>query len=440
VTPPPSDAFPVTAPMPVVSERPPWRETLVSLSVPNFRLFTVSNFIAMTALWIQRIAQDWLVLQLSGSVAAVGITVALQFAPMLFFGLYGGVIVDRYSKRTLLMITQSVAVLSSATLAVLALTGTVQVWHIMLIALIVGFATVVDNPARQVFVNELVGPKYLGNAISVNSSIFQLGALIGPAISGALLVAVGAGWAFGINAMACVVVVASLAMLKSSTLFPAPAAPRAKGQLREGLSYVVRKPAILWTVIMVAVVAVFALNMPVLLASFADTVFMSGPGGYGLFNSLVAVGALFGAILSTRRARIRLRTVVIAGLAWGIVQTVTGTAPTELAVSILLVFIGFATLQFLTGANQLVQMSSNVMIRGRVMSLYVLVLLGGQSVGGPLMGWIVERYGPHFGMFISGVVPAAAAIVVGIILARSNRLRLRVSLRRSKGFVAIVPR
>lgn len=422
--------------MPVLASAPPWRDTFSSLRVPNFRLFTSANIVAMTALWIQRIAQDWLVLELSGSVAAVGITVALQFAPMLFLGLYGGVLVDRYSKRMLLAITQSVSLLASVALAVLALTGVVEVWHIMLVALIVGLATVIDNPTRQVFVNELVGPKYLRNAISLNSSVFQLGALIGPAIGGVLLVSVGAGWSFAINAVACLGVVITVLMLNPKTLYPAPVAPRAKGQLREGLSYVFAKPTILWTVVMVAFVAVFALNMPVLLAAYASDVFDTGPGGYGLFNSLVAVGALAGAVLSTRRTSIRLRAVVITGLAWGIVQAIVAGAPSELVVGILLVFVGFCTLQFLTGANQLIQLSSNVSIRGRVMSVYVLVLLGGQALGGPLMGWLVESYGPQFGMLVSGVVPAVAAFVVGIVLARSGRLTVR--LRRRLPLVAIV--
>jgi MFS family permease len=436
VTPPPSDPFPVTAPMPVLASPPPWRDTFSSLRVPNFRLFTGSNIVAMTALWIQRIAQDWLVLELSGSVAAVGLTVALQFAPMLFFGLYGGVLVDRYSKRMLLAITQSVSLLASVGLAVLALTGVVEVWHIMLTALVVGLATVIDNPTRQVFVNELVGPKYLRNAISLNSSVFQLGALIGPAIGGVLLVTVGAGWSFAINAVACLGVVITMLMLNPATLHPAPVAPRAKGQLREGLSYVFAKPTILWTVVMVAFVAVFALNMPVLLAAYASDVFDSGPGGYGLFNSLVAVGALAGAVLSTRRTSIRLRAVVITGLVWGIVQAVVAGAPSELVVGILLVLVGFCTLQFLTGANQLIQLSSNVSIRGRVMSVYVLVLLGGQALGGPLMGWLVESYGPQFGMLVSGVVPAVAALVVGVFLARSGRFSVR--LRRRLPILAIV--
>lgn len=385
--------YPQTEPIAVQSSPPPWRRTLVSLSVRNYRIFALTNLVAMTAVWMQRIAQDWLVLELSGSVAAVGVTVALQFAPMLVFGLVGGVIVDRYPKRVLLMITQTAAVFTSLTLAVLTLTGTVQVWHIYLVAVVLGFVTVIDNPARQVFTNELVGPRYLRNAISLNSSMFQLGGLIGPAVSGALLVAVGAGWSFGINAVACALVVFALSRLRVSELFPAPVAPRAKGQLVEGIRYVRSKPAIFWTIVILAVLAVFSQNMPVILAAYASDVFEAGPGGYGLFNTLVAVGALTGALLSTRRRVVRLRTVIgLAGI-YGALQAASGWMPTEYLFGAALVLVGFGWLMFITCANALVQMSSNTAIRGRVMSLYVLVLLGGQSLGGPAMGWVVEHFG-----------------------------------------------
>jgi len=184
--------------------------------VRNFRLFAGTNLVAMTAAWMQRIAQDWLVLELSGSVAAVGITVAMQFTPMLVFGLLGGVLVDRYSKRALMMITQGMFALLSILLAVLTLVGVVEVWHIFLIAFLTGLVTVIDNPARQVFVNELVGPANLRNAISINSSIFQLGGMIGPALSGVLMLGVGAGWSFALNGVACLAVVFTLSRIRKS--------------------------------------------------------------------------------------------------------------------------------------------------------------------------------------------------------------------------------
>ena len=414
--------FPPTEPLTQLTSPPPWKKTFDSLKVRNFRIFALSNLIAMTALWMQRIAQDWLVLELSGSVAAVGITVALQFAPMLVFGLVGGVIVDRYPKRTLLMICQTVAVLTSASLAALVLTGTVEVWHIYLAALLLGFVTVVDNPARQSFTGEMVGPFHLRNAISMNSSTFQVGALVGPAISGALLVAVGAGWSFGINAVACVFVVISLARLRTSELFRTPSMPRERGQLRAGIRYVVEKPVILYTIVIMGFLSVFGQNLPVILASYAKDVFEVGAAGYGLFNTLVAVGALVGALLSTRRRGFGLRGIVVAALFYALVQTLSGLMPTEESFAVALAAVGLTWLLFITAANSLVQLSSNAGVRGRVMALYVLVLLGGQSIGGPVMGFVVEHLGAPTGMLISGGVPLVAVAVIAVVLARKGLL------------------
>ncbi|MFT2751046.1 MFS transporter [Clavibacter sp. Sh2036] len=437
---PPPNAFPPTAPLPIQTRRPPWRHTLIALSVPNFRRFTASNVIAMTSGWMQRIAQDWLVLELTGSVTAVGITVAMQFAPMLFFGLLGGVIVDRCSKRMLMMITQGTYALLSALLAVLTLSGAVEAWHIFAIAFATGLVTVIDNPARQVFVTEIVGQEHLRNAISVNSSVFQLGGMVGPALSGILLLAVGAGWSFAINALACVVVVLTLWSLKTRDLVRIPPAPRRRGQLAEGLRYARSKPTILWPVVLVAVFSVFGLTMPVLLAAFASDVYDVGAGGYGFFNSMVAIGALTGALLSTRRTSVRLRTIVVGVGITGVLQAAAGLMPGIAPFAAVLVTVGMASLLFQTAANSLVQLSSNVAIRGRVMSVYVLVLLGGQAIGGPLMGGIVEAWGVHVGMIVSGGVPALAAAVVAVVLARRGQLTLEVVVRRHVPRVRITPR
>ncbi|MBM7472806.1 MFS transporter [Subtercola frigoramans] len=440
MAPPFSQALPATAPISVIHQRPAWRDTLVSLRIRNYRLFTFSNLLSMTGTWMQRIAQDWLVLELTGSVAAVGITVAMQFAPMLLFGLFGGVFVDRHSRRSILLATQLALFVLAGALAALTLSGGVQVWQVYVIAFLVGTVTVFDNPARQVFVNELVGPAKLHNAISINSSVFQLGGLIGPALSGALLVAVGAGWSFAINGASCLFVVAALLRLRVDELHPTTPAVRAPGQLREGLRYVVAKPAILWTMVMIAVMSLFTFSMPVLLAAYARDVFEVGAGGYGLFNTLLAVGAFTGAIASTRRLGIRLRTVIFTAGLFGALQAVAGFMPSQVFFCVVLVGVGFANLLFITGANSLVQVSSNMGVRGRVMSVYVLLLLGGQAVGGPLMGWMVETYGAHVGMAVSGLAPVVAAVVIGIVLARQGQLRLRISLRREPRFLSIVTR
>ena len=403
-----------------------WRKSFSALSVPNFRIFAGANVLAMTATWMQRVAQDWLVLQLTGSVAAVGVTVAMQFGPMLLFGLYGGVIVDRYPKRILLMITQGGVGLLSLLLSVLVLTNTVAVWEVWAMAFVVGLLTIVDNPARQVFASELVGPERLRNAVTINSAIFQLGGLIGPAVSGILLVAVGGGFAFGLNALACFVTVVALTRLDRSALHPMPAAPRERGQLKEGLGYVKAKPTILWPIVLVGFLAVFALTMPVLLAAYANTVFHAGAGGYGLFTSLVAIGAFTGALLSTRRQVLRLRTVVISGGVWAAVQALAAVMPNEFTFGLVLVASGIANQFFFMAANPLIQMSSSIRLRGRVMAVWILVLLGGQGIGGPVMGGIVDAVGPQAGMLLSGLVPAVAAVVISLVLARRGQLRLTV--------------
>ncbi|UFS60956.1 MFS transporter [Subtercola endophyticus] len=433
-----ANSAPATAPVPIIQHRPPWRDTLVALRIRNYRLFTFSNMVSMTGTWMQRIAQDWLVLELTGSVTAVGITVAMQFTPMLLFGLFGGVFVDRHSRRLLLITTQIALFFLAAALAALTLSGVVVVWEVYIIAFLVGVVTVFDNPARQVFVNELVGPKYLHNAIAINSSVFQLGGLVGPAVSGALLVAVGAGWSFAINAISCLFVVAALLRLRVADLHKTTPAPRAPGQLREGLRYVVSKPSILWTMVMMAVLSLFTFSMPVLLAAFASNVFDVGAGGYGLFNTLLAIGAFTGAIASTRRMGIRLRTVIATAALFGGLQALAGLMPNQVFFSVVLIGVGFANLLFITGANSLVQISSNMAVRGRVMSVYVLVLLGGQAIGGPFMGFIVETFGAHRAMAISGLAPVVAAAVIGAILGKQGRLRLRLTLHSGPRFMSIV--
>jgi MFS family permease len=264
--------------------------------------------------------------------------------------------------------------------------------------------------------------------------------MVGPALSGILLLAVGAGWSFAINALACVVVVLTLSSLKTRDLIRIPPAPRRRGQLAEGLRYARSKPTILWPVVLVAVFSVFGLTMPVLLAAFASQVYDVGAGGYGFFNSMVAIGALTGALLSTRRATVRLRTIVVGVGITGLLQAAAGLMPGIAPFAVLLVTVGMASLLFQTAANSLVQLSSNVAIRGRVMSVYVLVLLGGQAVGGPLMGGIVEAWGVHAGMVVSGGMPALAAAVVAVVLARRGQLTLEVVVRRHVPRVRITPR
>ena len=410
-----------------------WPHALAALTVRNYRLFLSAQVIATTGLWMQRIAQDWLVLELSGSVAAVGIAVALQFLPVLIFGLFGGVLADRYPKRRLLMITQTTAAALATVLGLLALTGSAQVWHVYVIATLLGFVTVVDNPTRQVFVAELVGDRHVRNAVSLNSSVFQFGALVGPALSGVLIHAVGQGWSFLINAASCLVVVRMLAVirLKPGTV---TVPERSPGQLRAGLRYLRDVSEIRWTVVLVATMGVLGLNMPVILAAFAKSEFSTGVGGYSLFNSLTAVGALSGALLSARRVgAVRLRTLVGLLCGYGGVLVVASRAPNIYLFGAFLVGCGLLTLLFLTGANTLVQLSSAPTLRGRVMSVYILVLLGGQAIGGPAVGWCIDHFGARSSMFACGGLIVLLAVGAGAAMARRSHLRVDLDLHPGHG-------
>ncbi|MES2094085.1 MAG: MFS transporter [Actinomycetota bacterium] len=433
-------ALPPTEPIPVLLERPRWRDTVDSLRVFNYRLYVISQVLSNTSGWMQKIATDWLVNELTHNVALVGVTVFLQFAPVLVFGVWGGVIADRVDKRRLMMLTQSVTAVLCALLGALTIIGIVAVWQVWGVTVLLGMVAVVEGPARAAFVNEMVGHRRLRNAISLNASVFHLGGLLGPAISGLLIVLVGSGWSIGVNAIAAIVVVFTLGRMRVGELLPSPRAIRSKGQIREGVRYVIGKPTILWPMVMLAFVSSFGMTLPVLLVAFADTVYQTGAAGYGLYSSAAAVGALTGAVLSTRRMSVRLRTIVFAAGVFGIALVLAGNARWEPLFLVFLVGIGVARLLFATGAESIVQLSTNRSIRGRVMSLYSMVMLGGQAIGGPISGGIADRFGVQAAMTVAGIVPALAAIVIAVWLARSGRLAVRIRIRRAGRLVAIVPR
>jgi MFS family permease len=434
------DADAATAPIPILLKRPRWRDTFSSLRIRNYRLYVIAQSISNTSSWMQRIAIDWLVFELTGSVTAVGITAALQFGPMLLFGPLGGLVTDRHQKRPLLIVTQSVAAVLCGALAALAITGVVHVWHVYLVACLLGVVDIVDQPAKKVFVNEMVGQAGLANAISVNASIWHLGGLIGPAISGVLIVVVGAGWAIGVNAFAGGIVIVTLLRMRKADLLTSLVVEHAKGQIREALRYVRSKPAIFWPMVMLAFVYTFGMNLPVLLVAFADSVFGSGAAGYGLYSSAAAVGALVGAIASARRISYRLRYIIFSAGLFGVALILTGLAPALAVFLVVLASIGFMRMLFATTAEAVVQMSSNRVIRGRVMALYTMIAVGGQALGSPLMGWIAEVAGARAAMVVSGMVPLVAAAVIAVLLARAGRLSLRVRVRRHASLISIVPR
>ncbi len=435
-----STVSPPTEPIPILLERPRWRDTFDSLRVFNYRLYVISQIIANTSGWMQKIATDWLVFELTHNVALVGVTVFLQFAPVLVFGVWGGVIADRVDKRRLMITTQCVTVVLCGTLGVLAIIGVATLWQVWTVAFLLGMVAVLEGPARAAFVNEMVGHQRLRNAISLNASIFHLGGLVGPAISGILIVLVGSGWSISVNAVAALIVAITLASMRVKELRPSPRAARSKGQIREGFAYVLSKPTIFWPMVMLAFVATFGMTLPVLLVAFADTVYETGAAGYGLYSSAAAVGAMAGAILSTRRLTVRLRTIMFAAGLFGISLILAGTAHWQPLFLVFLMSVGITRLLFATGAESIVQLSTNRTIRGRVMSVYSMIVLGGQAIGGPISGFITERFGVHVAMTVAGVVPAAAAIVIALILAKSGGLAFHISLRRTPRFIRLAQR
>ncbi|ARI53052.1 MULTISPECIES: MFS transporter [Streptomyces] len=429
-----------SAPAPASTHESKTGGTFSSLKIRNYRLFATGAVISNTGTWMSRITQDWLVLSLTGSATAVGITTALQFLPMLLFGLYGGVIADRLPKRQILLVSQAMLGLCGIALAVLTLTGVVEVWHVYLIAFLLGMVTVVDNPARQSFVSEMVGPAQLRNAVSLNSANFQSARLIGPAVAGVLITTVGSGWAFLLNGLSFLAPLIGLLMMRTSELHASVRVPRAKGQLREGLRYVRGRPELIWPIVLVGFVGTFGFNFPIWLTAFADGVFDGGAGMYSFFNILMAAGSLAGALLSARRRSTRLRMLVAAGTAFGLLEIAASLSPYVWLFSLLLVPIGMLGLTTNITANTSVQMAADPEMRGRVMSLYMMVFAGGTPVGAPIVGWISDTYGARVGFASGGVISVIAALAVGFALARVGGLRLKVDLRQGRPHVRFVPR
>ena len=400
--------------------------TFRSLHVRNYRLFATGQVVSLSGTWAQRVAQDWLVLLIAPNPGlALGITTALQFLPMLLFGLYGGVLADRYDRRRLLLAAQVAMGLLALVLGVLDLTGVVELWHVYVLAFGLGVASVIDTPVRQSFVSDLVGPEDLPNAVSLNSATFNSARIVGPALAGVAISGVGTGWVFVANALSYVAVVAGLMMIRTDELWHAERQPRAKGQMREGIDYVRARPQIYVPMLLVFMVGTFGLNFQITLALIAKQVFHTDAGSFGLLTSALAVGSLLGALCSARRKGLpRARTMLVAALAFGLLEVLDGLAPTFPVLAVLLIPTGMAVLIFTTTTNALVQLSCAPEVRGRVMAIYILVFLGGTPVGAPLIGVVAETLGPRASLLIGGSVVVLTAVAATAFLARARRLTL----------------
>ncbi|HEX9034840.1 MAG TPA: MFS transporter [Streptosporangiaceae bacterium] len=400
------------------------------MRVRNFRLFATGQVVSNSGTWMQRVAQDWLILDLThGSGAAVGIATGLQFLPLLLFSLWGGIIADRYPKRRVLIATQGAMGGLALILGLLTVTGTVRPWHIYLLAFALGLATVVDNPTRQSFAIEMVGRDDLQNAIALNSAVFNLARIAGPAVAGLVISLVGTSMAFFLNAASYVTVIISLHLMRVSELRPAERVARARGQLREGLAYVRSRPDLLLTMVLVFFIATFGLNFQVTTALMSRVVFHTGAGLFGLASAVFAFGALIGALAAARRVKTGMRLLVGTSLAFGLLEIATGFMPVYWSFLVLLVPTGMAVISFTTAANSSVQLSTPADMRGRVMGIYMLVLLGGAPLGAPLTGLVAEHFGTRTSMIAGGLISVAATVAVGTLVARYRGVPVRRYLR-----------
>ena len=379
---------------------------------------------------MQRVAQDWLVLNLThGSGTALGIATGLQFLPLLLFSLWGGTIADRYPKRRILMVTQAAAGGLALILGVLAVTGSVHVWHVYALAFALGMITVVDNPTRQTFVVEMVGRADMPNAIALNSATFNLARILGPAVAGLVISAVGTPIAFMVNAASYGAVLVGLKLMRPSELRPVEPTPRAKGQVREALAYVKERPSLWLLMMLVFFVATFGMNFQVTTALMSREVFHTGAGAFGLASTVFAAGALLGALLAARRRRPGLRLLLVAAPVFGILEVLTGLMPVFWSFLVMLVPTGLVLLTFTTAANAATQLNTAPDMRGRVMGLYLLVFFGGTPLGSPLAGWIAEQFGVRMSLIAGGAISAVAAIVTAALFARTRGVRVRDHLR-----------
>ncbi|MGA3214569.1 MAG: MFS transporter [Acidimicrobiales bacterium] len=386
--------------------------TFSSLRVRNYRLFAAGQLVSLTGTWMQRVGQDWLVLRLShNSGTAIGITTGLQFLPILLFGLQGGVIADRFSKRKLIMATQVSMGLLALGLGLADLLGSVSLYDVYVFAFLLGMVTAIDNPTRQAFVSELVGGEELPNAVGLNSATFNAARIFGPAVAGLMIEGVGTAWVFLGNAASFIAVITGLVMMRPAELFPAPRLVRQRGNLREGLSYVRQRRELLVPIVLVGIVGTFGINFQITLALVDKVVFHRGAAAFGLLSSLLAVGALIGALLGARRTHPTTRLVILAAFLFGLLELGVGFMPSFALLAAGLVPLGLVNITFSTAANSSVQLASAPEMRGRVMGLYMLVFVGGTPLGAPLVGWVSQEFGARWGLIGGGVISAAAASV-----------------------------
>jgi MFS family permease len=402
--------------------------TFRSLHNPNYRLYAAGNLVSNVGTWMQRVAQDWLVLLLTAnSAAAIGITTGLQFLPFLLLSPVAGLVADRIPKRRLLQMTNVGMAVPALVLGVLAVTGTVQIWHVYVLALVLGVASAFDAPARQSFVSEIVDADDLTNAVGLNSAGFNSARLLGPAIAGVSIALLGSGvvatgWVILINAVTYIAPIVTLARLDAGALHVADLVRRQPGQIRAGVSYVRQRPDLMLILGIVFFTGTFGLNFQMTSALMATQVFDKGSAEFGLLGTFLAVGSLAGSLLAASRERVRHRLVVGAAVGFGLVEVVAGLAPSYLTFALLCPVLGFTALTMITSANAFMQLNTDDGMRGRVMALYMMIFIGGTPLGAPVIGWVGEVFGARWTLIGGGAMTVAGVLLASALYLRAKSL------------------
>ncbi len=429
-----------TAPIPVIPPSRRLSASFRSLAHRNYRRFQLAHFVLHTGAWMFRIAVDWLALEITGNVAAVGLLVFVQWAPIIVLGPYGAMIADRFPRRVTVAIAYAIFSLLAATLAVVTLAGAVQLWHIMVVAFLFGLVYTVEVPARVVLLSEMVPAMDLQNAISVYAIVFWFGGIVGPLLAALIISVAGLGWPIVVYATACALVAVTVFGLRREELRIIPSTVRLQPQFRETLRYARSKQTIFLPLVLIAFFAVFALPVGVTLSGMARVVFESGASGLGLYSAMLSVGALIGALVSTRVRALRLRTVIVAAAVFAFLQLVSGFVALEIVFIVLVIAVGSMRLLYEVVSDSLVQLSCNPVIRGRIVSLYVTVVAGGQAFGGPLVGFLSDALGPQTTLVISGAIPLAAALVIAAVVAGRTTFTRTFRLGRGRSPLGSVSR
>jgi len=398
--------------------------TFSSLKVHNYRLWFGAALVANVGTWMQRIGQDWLVLTVltNNSGTAMGIVTALQFLPFLAFSPYAGVLADRLPRRQLLMATQAASGVLALILGVLTLSGSVRLWHVYVLATILGVITAIDTPVRQTFVGDLVGPQLLPNAVGLNSASFNAARMVGPGVSGLLIAAMGPGLVFVINGISFAATVAALAFMRPEELIPqtvVKAAEKTVDQLKEALRYLRSRPELIMLMVVMSMVSFFGLNFQIVNALMARVEFGQGAGEFGIVGSVLGIGSLAGALLAARREHPTITLVLRAGLAFAMSLAIASMMPSYVTYIIATIPMGFTALTMMTAANATLQTTSSPEIRGRVMALYMMVFQGATPLGALLVGWIGEHMEPRWTL-IGGALGVAVACTIGAFWAQSH--------------------